>query len=47
VAATDALLEIVYRPDVIDEQSLERARSGSSWPDTSAPALRPRQDSTA
>jgi ubiquinone biosynthesis protein len=25
VAATDALLEIVYRPDVIDEQSLERA----------------------
>ncbi|WP_427889535.1 ABC1 kinase family protein [Kribbella sp. GL6] len=25
VAATDALLEIVYRPDVIDERSLERA----------------------
>jgi len=25
VAATDALLEIVYRPDVIDEQSLERS----------------------
>jgi ubiquinone biosynthesis protein len=25
VAATDALLEIVYRPDVVDEQSLERA----------------------
>lgn len=25
VAATDALLEIVHRPDVIDEQSLERA----------------------
>ncbi|MFC0625895.1 ABC1 kinase family protein [Kribbella deserti] len=25
VAATDALLEIVYRPDVIDEQALERA----------------------
>ena len=25
VSATDALLEIVYRPDVIDEQSLERA----------------------
>ncbi|MEU8227880.1 AarF/UbiB family protein [Kribbella sp. NPDC048915] len=25
VAATDALLEIVYRPDVVDERSLERA----------------------
>jgi ubiquinone biosynthesis protein len=25
VAATDALLEIVYRPDVVDEQALERA----------------------
>jgi ubiquinone biosynthesis protein len=25
VAATDALLEIVYRPDTVDEQSLERA----------------------